>query len=233
MASPRGPLGSLRALALAAVLVLAGTACGGDGDSDDVSDTPRAESSAGEPAESPSRPSSLGISDAPEPEDPCVTDAPGGDQASGVGFALTPPDGWSDVSDQLTAALTGGNVSGIAWADRAGASGGFADNLNVIVTEDSGVEDIGQLRDQFSTELRQVASDVEPREDVEVACEIGLRQTATTTQQGRDLVYDQVVTAREGTTYLLTMTYAAETPARERQAILQGLLGSWKWLVDE
>ncbi len=233
MATRLGPLRPLRATALAVVLLLGVAACGGDGD-----DADRAESTASasptesaEPTDDPS--SSHGISDAPEPDDPCVTDAAGAGQAAGDGFAFAPPKGWQDVSDQLTAALTGGNVSGIAWADRASVDDGFADNLNVIVTADTGVDDVEQLREQFSTELSQAASDVTPGEDREVACETALYQTATTTQQGHDLVYDQVLVVRDGDTYVLTFTHTADTPAATRETVVSGTLASWKWVEDE
>lgn len=248
MSSQRGLLGGpaspLRTLALTAVLALGVTACGGDSDdgSTDASPTADATTSASaeptdeptdEPADEPSDESSFGISDAPEPEDPCLADAPARGQASGVGFALTPPRGWRDVSDQLTAALTGGNLSGIAWADQAGLDDGFADNLNVIVTEDSGVDDIESVRDQFAAELRTAAENVRSRPDREVACETALYQTATTTQQGQDLVYDQLLLAREGTTYVVTFTHTADTAAAKRRATVAGVTRSWKWLTDE
>src|SRR5690606_41800514 len=126
-----------------------------------------------------------------------------------------------------------GNAAGLAWAARATVAARFADTLNVLVTTDPGADDVEQLREQFSTELSQAASDVTPGEDREVACETALYQTATTTQQGHDLVYDQVLVVRDGDTYVLTFTHTADTPAATRETVVSGTLASWKWVEDE
>ncbi|MDP2712251.1 MAG: hypothetical protein Q8O56_13625 [Solirubrobacteraceae bacterium] len=209
--SPRGVRTSLVALATALAL----TGCAGD--------EPAA---AEDPAEATDSPS-IAISEEPEPtDDGCTTTEAAADQAVGSGYAFDAPEGWDDATAAMQQMFPQGDL---AYADQTDVADGFGDNVNVIVSEGTGLTELDPVRDQLADELASIATGVEPREDREVGCAPAIQQSAAGDQQGIAIVFDQLAVLRKGDLYVVTFTHTADTADDVRQDAVDTVLDSWRW----
>jgi len=206
----------LSAVIAATGLAFALSACGSDTadiTGDETSQTPTEE------ATSESSP--------PEPTDATetteTTDAPAGGMIDGEGYTYAIPEGWEDVSDDPASAQAD---SAVRVSDTGGA---FAANVNVIVTPGAGVTDIEPLREQFQQQIEgMVDSKVEAVEDITIAGEPAIGQTASRDQSGETLTFTQYFVAHEENIFAITLT-TPEADAANGDAALDSILSSWQW----
>jgi len=210
--SSLAPLRRLARVVAAAGLVLAIGACGSD--TADIADDETSPTATETTAESP-----------PEPTEPTETEdgEPAGDVIDGEGYTYAIPEGWEDVSDEPASAQAD---SAVRVSDPEGT---FGTNVNVIVSPSGGVTDIESLRDQFKQQIEgMVDSEVEEVEDITIAGEPAIGQTASTDQQGETLVFTQYFVAHGDNIYAVTLT-SPEADAANGQAALDSILSSWTW----
>lgn len=210
LASPRRLTSFVAVVGLAFAL----SACGSD--TADIAEE--------ETSQTPTETTTSETSSPPEPTEPTeTTDAPSDDMIDGEGYTYTIPDGWEDVSDEPVSAQAD---SAVRVADSGGA---FGTNVNVIVTPSGGVTDIETLREQFQQQIEgMVDSKVEPVEDITIAGEPAIGQTASREQAGETLIFTQYFVAHEDNIYAVTLT-APDADADNGRAALDSILSSWAW----
>jgi len=203
----------LPAIVAGAGLVLVLGACGSDA-ADITDDTTSATTATEETSQT----------SPPEPTEPTeTTDAPSGDSIDGEGYTYAIPDGWEDVSDEAASAQAD---SAVRVTDSAG---GFGTNINVIVSPSGGVTDIESLRDQFKQQIEGlVDTPVEEIDNITIAGETAIGQTASAKQQGDTLMFTQYFVAHEDSIYAVTLT-APEADAENGRAALDSIISSWAW----
>ena len=195
---------ALPALAVAAVLALAGCAGGG--------------------STTTSEESSSGGSSAPESGVRQLDAAPAsGTTITGDGYSYSVPEGWDAPPEQ----------AGTAQADTLAAdlndTDGFADNVNVLKSPAGEVsaDDVETLGvDELET---AGATDVQVQERVEVAGSESAHLSATLTSANGEFVLEQYYLTEGGQTYVVTFSYSPTVDQTERTATAESILVSWSW----
>ena len=204
---PRATRAHLRGIAgptLAVVLAAGGLAgCGGD--------------------ESPSADSTAGAT-------PTQSTQPSGDPTDGVpvegdGYTLLAPPGWADSTDQVRERFARVDA---AAADTA-VTGGFADNINVIVSDKRRINTQRKAERILRRELGMVGRNVRIQEPDELDGEVAYHATARL-EVGRIRVRtSQYFAAHEKKWYLLTFSYGPQTDAETEAEEVQQVLDGWSW----
>ena len=202
VSSPVSPV-SRRALAAVLLVTTAGlSGCGGD-----------------QPSGDPTKAASATESSAP------TGDPTEGVDVTGEGYALTVPPGWTDSTDQVKARFD--------KVDRAAGDtsvvGGFADNVNVIVSDKRRIKTQRKAERILRTDLSQVGKDVQVQEPGDLDGEVAYHATARLKVGRIKVRTTQYFAQHDGAWYLVTFSYGPQTDAETEAAEIQGMLDSWSW----
>lgn len=204
----------LASLALALTSTLA--ACGGDDDS-----TPTTGSTASTSA-TPTASPSLSESASPSASD---TAEAGGTTIDGTGYSFEMPKGWHEQTKRFQAINP--------QVDRAAASTdvsvGYADNVNVIRTENLPEMTADQAEKALVAEVKRVATDVEVQPRREIDGVESLHITGRTTVAKVKVRTEQFASYVDKTWYIITFSFSPKTPDAERQQQTESILDSWHW----
>ena len=206
-------------LTAALVLVPGLTACGGTDPSTDAS--PAAAPSSDTSSASPSADSSS----ARPPSGAASSSAPG-ERLTGEGYSFALPDGWRDATHQFqeySELIDTGAVNG----DQAGQA--FSDNVNVLRNADQSELPPAQAEHQFVEELGTVAKRVEVQTATRVDGVRALHLTGRTVAGEVTALTDQYIAFVDGTYFVVTFSYDADTPRSQRTGEVAAMLRSWAW----
>jgi hypothetical protein len=199
----RARLRGLAATSLVAVLATSALAgCGGDS-----------------PASDPSARSSATAATLPS------GDPTAGVRVDGDGYSLVVPSGWADSTETVRKRFS--------KVDRAAGdtsvTGGFADNVNVIVSDKRRIQTQRKAEATLRRELGLVARQVRIGEPADLDGETAYHATARL-KLGRISVRTSQYFARHGKAwYLLTFSYGPQTDAATEAEEVQQMLDSWSW----
>jgi hypothetical protein len=195
------------ALALVSTLTLAG--CGGGSDSDG-GDSPSTDKTSSAPS-----------SDAPKDD----VEAPDGDTITGTGYTFAVPQDWAVPEQEIP-----GTEATDAFAANLKDADGFSDNVNVIRLDPAPVDDLDQLEDGLSAELKRAGSkDVEVGDRTEVDGDEAVSITSVQSQNGTNYLTDQFNAIHDGVSYVITFSFSETVSAEDRQKLAASVLSSWKW----
>ena len=213
MTRPRLSNAAVRTCAAATAAVIL-AACA---DSDGLDDRPAAEQSA-ETTETPT--------DAP-------TDAPteAGGEVVGDGYSYAAPDSWEQVVGEPLTEEADTFVRAVDPVE------GFATNINVVVNEAPGIQEL-DLTSPTGRRMREnAASSTEasigarpaPIEDAAIAGSPAIGQRVDSFElSGYTLTMTQYMTVRDEMSYVITLTAAAED-AEMAESALRTVLETWAW----
>lgn len=145
--------------------------------------------------------------------------------ATGLGFEVQLPPGWTDVSDQLNSPAVRYDV---AAADT-GATG-FKTNVTVLRNTGSGVR--GKTLEALDAAARRAAArdpKLSIRQDAPTTLdgEPATMSTSRRTQDGDRLIGRQVLALHAGELYVVFFTSAADDP--RAAATFRTMLSTWRW----
>lgn len=156
---------------------------------------------------------------------PAPTTTRAAQEATGFGFRVQVPPGWTDVSDQL-------NTAAVRYDVAAGDTRATGFKANVTIRRDSGRQLEGATVDAIDRDARRLA-DREPGTTVRAGGRLALdgeparERTVVRRQDGQRLAGRTVIALRGGELYSLLLTTAADDPRAE--GILRTMLASWRW----
>ena len=208
----------LSAAVVALLLTTALGGCGGDAPEGSPSAGANSRSSAGTTSASP-----------PESASESASEASSGStegQLAGEGYTFALPDGWQDATEQFqeySELIDAGAIN----AEQAGQ--GFSDNVNVLRNADQAELPRAAAEQQFADELRTVASRVEVEPQATVDGVDAVHLTGRTKAGEVTALTDQYICFVDGTYYVVTFSYGADTPERRRERELAAMLDSWSW----
>jgi hypothetical protein len=218
----RGAMRTLRLALTSAVtlIVLASCSSASDTKTDTETTSPSETTSASETSSSPTE------STTSSTEETTSDDSSGsGESIGGIGYTVTLPTGWEDVTDAMKQANARADI-GLAEP----ASTGFRTNFNVVqpspvpanVTEQ-------QLAAEAAKELKSVTHQtVTTVEGPDFDGSNSIGQTSGATASGVDVTLIQYIFVHDHKVYATTMTFDASR-TDEAQATLDDLVGSWTW----
>ena len=206
MRSPREHPTS-RFVTLAVAVVLGLTGCGGGADS--AADTRPTTGSSASPA-------------GPAGSSP----ADGDGRLTGEGYSFELPPGWRDATEEFQEYSELIDV-GAVNAEQAGEA--FSDNINVLRNADQVALPPAQAEHQFAEELRTVAERVEVRRAATVDGVEALHLTGLTVAREVTAVTDQYIAYVDGAYFVVTFSFATDTPPVQRQEEIAAMLDSWTW----
>lgn len=192
------------------MLTVALVACGSSDDLDeDDGAAPTSDATTSEPTEPPGS------------TDP--TTEPEGEGVSGEIYTYAIPDGWQDASSDPSFAQADTAVRSAEPVDD------FLTNVNVVVTPAQGVTDVQSLREQFASELQEVAQVTpEALPDATIDGVAALAQRGRFTTQGVDVTAVQYLTIRADSFVVVTLT-SSQAEVAAAQQTMDDLLTSWAW----
>jgi len=215
----------------AALLILPGlTACGGSDPSTDASPAAATSSdvSSGSPsdASSPdSRTPSAAGSD-PTASSGTTSSPVAEERLAGEGYSFALPAGWRDATEQFreySELIDAGALN----ADQAGEA--FSDNVNVLRNADQSELPPAQAEHQFVEELGTVAKRVRVQPSATVDGIDALHLTGRTVAGEVTALTDQYIAFVDGTYFVVTFSYDADTPRSQRTGEVASMLRSWAW----
>lgn len=155
---------------------------------------------------------------------------PSGDPSEGVplegdGYSLNVPAGWTDTTDAVRERFSKVDLS----AGDTAVTGGFADNVNVIVTDRRRIRTQRRAERVLRRELELVGRRVRIEEPGELDGETAYHATARL-KIGRIVVRTSQYFARHGGAWhLLTFSYGPQTEPETEAEEVQQVLESWSW----
>lgn len=155
---------------------------------------------------------------------------PSGDPSDGValegdGYSLHAPAGWADSTESVRERFS---QVDLAAGDTA-VTGGFADNVNVIVNSRRNIRTQAKAERIMRRELALVGRKVRVEEPAELDGETAYRATARL-KVGRITVRTSQYFARHGKEwYLLTFSYGPQTDPETEAEEVQQMLDTWSW----
>ena len=166
-------------------------------------------------------------STAPSPTSAALpTDDPTqGVDLEGTGYSLTVPSGWAETTDQVKVRYRQVDAA----AGDTAVTGGFADNVNVIVSDKRRIRTQRKAERILSRELGLVGRNVQVQEPGELDGEVAYHATARLKVGRIKVRTSQYFAKHKDTWYLLTFSYGPQTePATEAEEV-QAMLDSWSW----
>jgi hypothetical protein len=155
---------------------------------------------------------------------------PSGDPTAGVdvagdGYTLVAPSGWEDSTETVKARFDKVDKA----AGDTSVAGGFADNVNVIVSDKRKIKTQRKAERILRRELALVGKDVRVEEPIELDGEEAFHATARLKVGRIKVRTSQFFAEHEGTWYLLTFSYGPQTDVETEAEEVQGMLESWRW----
>lgn len=211
-------MSSLRrtAPALALALALALTGCGGE--EEEKKDTAKS------PETSTSSPT------ATEPASPWEGTAPAqGLALGGDAYGFKAVKGWTDATKDAKAVNQMVQVAASAAPDATG----FANNVNVVVS-DAGVEEpsddqMSQISAAIKKELVKLAPQLKVNEPTELAGQPALDHEGAAARKDVKYYIHQYVAFRQGKAYTITFSFSRATTPQQRAGIINPVMASWTW----
>lgn len=145
-----------------------------------------------------------------------------GDVLVGTGYTYVLPAGWGTNAE---ATELGAGADTVVLDLQA--TGTFANNVNVVVTPGDITPETYEASASQIESAGGVDVAIAPRQDV-AGVEAG-QMTATMTQSGLTYDIQQFAASREGTTYIITFSFAVDAADADRAEIVNTVLGSWSW----
>jgi hypothetical protein len=143
----------------------------------------------------------------------------------GTGYSLTTPPGWEETTDEVQQRYHQVDAS----AGDTAVTGGFADNVNVIVSDKRRIKSQQKAERILARELRLVGRRVEVQEPGELDGEVAYHATARL-KVGHLKVRTSQYFAKHGKTwYLVTFSYGPQTDEESEAEEVQSMLDSWSW----
>jgi hypothetical protein len=145
---------------------------------------------------------------------------------AGAGYSFALPEGWQDATDQFKeySELIDAGAVNAAQAGQA-----FSDNVNVLRNADQTELPAAQAEEQFTDELRTVATRVRVQPTARVDGVDVLHLSGRTGTGAVTAVTDQYIAYVAGAYYVVTFSYGTGTPRPEREDEVAAMLGSWAW----
>jgi hypothetical protein len=145
---------------------------------------------------------------------------------AGAGYSFALPEGWQDATDQFKeySELIDAGAVNAAQAGQA-----FSDNVNVLRNADQAELPPAQAEQQFTDELRTVASRVEVQPPASIDGVDVLHLTGRTDAGEVTARTDQYVAFVDRAYYVVTFSYGTSTPRRQREEEVAAMLDSWSW----
>jgi hypothetical protein len=148
-----------------------------------------------------------------------------GIDVEGTGYSLTVPSGWAETTDQVKARYRQVDAS----AGDTAVTGGFADNINVIVSDKRRIRTQRKAERILREDLGQVGRRIRIEEPGELDGETAYHATARL-KVGRIRVRtSQYFAKHDDTWYLLTFSYGPQTEPETEAEEVQAMLDSWSW----
>lgn len=136
-------------------------------------------------------------------------------------FTFTPPDGWTDVSDQVPAVV-------VAYADTQ-TTGSFAANVNVTCEPSKGLSTQQYADGNEITEEKLFKVTVEDRHETTLAGEPAVRWRLQHDHGSPVLIeLNQVLIVHDGKGWVISVSVAA-TDAAAAAGYVDAVVGSWQW----
>lgn len=208
--------------ALTLAIALGAAACSSDGGSDTDTATPTTEATAAEATTeaetTPAEPTTEAeTSDAPEA-------AAGGETITGTGYSYSVPEGWGYSAD-LESAAAGTDTFAVDLTP----SGTFADNVNVVITEGEGAIEVFESAEYLAQLESLGAVDGQVHDRVSLDGVEAAHTSATMGAEENPYLVDQIAASRDGSTYVLTLSFRTESTPEERAAAMDVVVSSWVW----
>ena len=155
---------------------------------------------------------------------------PSGDPSDGVelegdGYSFNAPAGWADSTESVRERFSKVDLA----AGDTSVTGGFADNVNVIVSDKRKIRTRRKAERILRRELALVGKDVQVREPTELDGEEAFHATARLKVGRIKVRTSQYFAQHDGTWYLLTFSYGPQTDEETEAEEVQAMLDSWSW----
>ena len=169
-----------------------------------------------------------GCGDDDDAQQPASTPAPQSDAptAKGTGYALQPPEGFSDVTSRFEGSAV---RIDLAYAEKA--DSGFATNLVVIREQPGGDFDLDAVMKEFTKQAEGQATEagISEVEDRELDGVPAKTYTFLSRNDAEGPVRQRQVVAVKGDA-IYTLTWSvADDEFEKQEAVLDEILGSWRW----
>lgn len=152
------------------------------------------------------------------------TDEPEENRDDAVGtddFTFIPPDGWDDISDEVTGA-------DIAYRDDEVVNG-FSANINVIKTPGT-KKSVEDLQEAGIAQLEgEGFEDVAADDPYEVDGEESPVVTSLATQQGVTYQTRQYYAQHDGAYYIITFSFSPDVDDDEVVEVSESIIDTWRW----
>ncbi len=148
-----------------------------------------------------------------------------GTALSGEGYSLTAPPGWTETTDSVRERFQQVDAA----AGDTAVTGGFADNVNVIVSDKRRIKSQRKAERILASELRLVGKGVQVQEPGDLDGETAYHATARL-KVGHLKVRTTQYFAKHGKAwYLVTFSYGPQTDEESEAEEIQSMLDSWTW----
>ncbi|MCW2781840.1 MAG: hypothetical protein JWR35_2289 [Marmoricola sp.] len=166
------------------------------------------------------------------PQQPAPRPAAGSIEVKGSTYTYDAPKGWTDGTDQFK--TINPNIEN-GYLDKP--RNNYSDNINVIRADTEPKMAPAEAEKQFAKELDTLANNVRTLPRTTLGGVLALHQTAAKTYQAKGrpgsykLTFDQYTTYVDDTWFAITFTYLADTPKARKNAEINGVLTSWRWVA--
>ena len=161
---------------------------------------------------------------------PTQADLPSGNptdglELSGKGWSLTAPPGWAETTERVVKNYPQVDAS----AGDTAVTGGFSDNVNVIVSDKRRIKTQRKAERILRSELREVGTAVKVEDPTELDGETAYHATARIKVGHLKVRTVQYFAQHDKAWYLLTFSYGPQTDEETEATEVQEMLDSWSW----